>query len=236
MSLRTRNRCIAALALALATSPGSADAEDVLVTPIYAFRHAGAIVAVSNSDDWLGDSDQDQTDQFGPFDFDRALSVTLPQALSQGHAMQSSDISASSIHADATLSTSTRGTSGTAASVIGWNDFQVIFSVDAPGAFTLLGNLEAAGEATCTFRLMRLVTEDIDHFFTVANDSIALSITGTLPTGEYALIAQIEGTTNVDLADDASLEASGRFEFDFAVCAATPIEDRSWGDLKQAFR
>ena len=97
----------------------------------------------------------------------------------------------------------------------------------------LQGNLSASGGATCTFAFFG---GDVEHTFTVTDDTVPIDISGTLPSGAYVLFAKLEGNLNLEGAEVGSKEAMGSFSFEFTPCSPVPVEASSWGKLKGLFR
>jgi hypothetical protein len=222
-------------AAAIAIAPRGAEADDALIVPFTTFRDLTLIVSVLDDTGSESQGVPATSEEQGPFDATRDLSVGVPSATAQGLGVQISDIGTTGLQGEATLSTAVSAGPGGAASTIASNEYQVTFATDGPVQYSLQGSLAAFDEGACTFTFRNLVGTDI-HSFTVANDSIPLDFTGELPSGTYFLVAQLDADLNVDLVEEASLEARASFAFDFTVCSATPVERRSWSEVKGLYR
>jgi len=195
-------------------------------------RDVTVIVSVLDGEESDSDGGPVTSEEFGPFDDGWDLSVSLPVATAEGRAMQTSDIGATGVTADATLTTAITSAIGGAAATITSNQLQATFTVTGPMDYQLQGSIAAFDGATGTFRLFG---EGIDHLYTASGDSIPFDVSGTLPSGSYLLVAIIEADLTQELVDEGADASRGSFGFDLAVCPTTPAIRRSWGEVKDHF-
>jgi hypothetical protein len=204
----------ALLIATLIVLPGRSEAQ---ILPVSSFRDANVIVTVTDPSDWQSTGDQATSEETGAFDFDADFPLALGLAEARGIAAHHSTIGVSDLQASASLNSIASAQLEGASSVIATNDYQVTFSVAAPGYYSLMGTLSAGGEGICSFSFLG---DGIDHTFEVQGGSVPLNFAGELPPGVYFLFANLRADVNVNLAESDSRLATGSFDFEFSVSSS----------------
>lgn len=207
-------------------------AEEGEISPKTAFRDVTVIVSVLDGEESDSEGGPVTSEELGPFDDGWDLSVSLPVATAEGRATQTSDIGATGVTAEATLTTAISSVVGGAAATITSNQLQATFTVTGPVDYQLQGSIAAFGGATGTFWLFG---EGIEHLYTASGDSIPFDVSGTLPDGSYVLLATVEADLTQELVDEGADASRGSFGFDLTVCPTTPAIRQSWGEVKDHF-